>query len=155
MRYQASPLDRIVAVMLAIRALYAMAYIVLVLMALAGVLNLQTLSPELARFFALQPEPLFFLWVIYPFGYLFAANFLWSGRPTRALLTYVCAFAFDVILWTLVVTLHMDDQVLPFWGRVMDFTITSFDLAAIGYLVFVVLVIRKPVARFLTSTGQR
>lgn len=144
MRYQASVLDRVVAGVIAIRALYAISYIVLVIAALMGVVDMRALNPSLAQFFATQPAPLFYLWALYAFGYLFAANFLWRGRPTRAMITYMCAFALDIILWTFVYTTRVDPVALPLWGHVMDITITMIDLAAISFLIFVVLVYRKP-----------
>lgn len=144
MHYQPSITDRIAAALMGLRAAYAITFIVAVTLALAGILDLRSLDPELARFFAMQPAPLYALWVVYVSCYMIAAILLWTGRPTRALMTYMGAFALDIVLWTLVYTAGVDQGALPAWGRIMDVVITTFDLIAISYMLFVVMVFRKP-----------
>ncbi len=143
MRYEPSSIDRFAAVLMGLRALYALSFITIVIAALTGVLNLRALDPELARFFALQPPQMFGLWCLYVFGYLYAAILIWTGRPTRSLIAYVLSFSLDIILWTLVVTVRIDVTSMPSWGHLADLLITLFDLGALSYLTFVVLTLRK------------
>lgn len=129
---------------MAARALYSIGFIGLVIAALTGLVDMRALDPELARFFALQPPALLGLWGFYAFGYLYASVLLWTGRPTRALIAYLISFSVDILLWTFVVTIRLDVTAMPSWGYIMDYATTIFDLAALSYLTFVVLTLRKP-----------
>jgi len=128
---------------MAVRGSYGLFWVTLVLLALAGVLDMHRLPPELARFFLEQPPVLAAAWLSYIIGYIGSAIFLWTGRPSRALILYVLSFAADIILWTFVITLGVNSASMPLWASILDGLVTLTDLIAICYMAFIVIALRK------------